>query len=398
MKILTKIVNILLVVAAFVVVVPQVPGYQAVKREDLGFDEGLSSKDAALYAFPGKILITQVEAPNTAMESDPESWIDLLYYYYITRLGFGDLPYTYLVDKSGTVYEGRSNYEGVVPELLDAEGAVLIGYLSNGADVTSAAADSINELVEEVSYKYGITRENVEAVDLEVSQQTAEGELSKLEYKSTDSMFADELDQILSKVTYSDRENLSFKAAVSEVSFEEKVPIGGKLTVKFKLKNDGDTPWFTLNDFVYVVTSSNEDSQFAVNGEWDSFDTPTHVEGKTVLPGESVDIEFQMAANTMPGEYSESFKFSRTGGKDLQGGEFEVKFTIEQGDVQLIEITETETGNLNVRKDPNLGAQVVGQVDSGAIFVVKESQNNWYKIEYEPGADGWVIGRYIKRL
>lgn len=392
------IIGVVLVAALFAQLGYPLSAYESTKRTDLKLDEGLSNKESVLYAYPEKILINRVESPNPLLESDSESWIGLLYYYYITRLGFGDLPYNYLIDRSGNVYEGRSSFEGVIPELYDNEGAVLIGYLSNGSEVTAAAASSMGQLIEQISYKYGITQDEVETVTLKVSSKTGEGQLSKLEYERSDSIFAGQVGKTLTKLRYSDTENLSFKASVSEVKYEESVPIGGTTKITLKVKNEGDAPWFTLNDFIYIKTANGEDSRFAVNGVWDSFSTPTHIEGKTVLPGEEVDMEFEIAANSMPGRYSESFKFSRTGGKDLEGGQFKVDFTIEQGDLQLIEITATETGNLNVRRDPNLGGEVVGQVDTGAIFVVKEESNNWFKIEYKPGAEGWVIGRYVKRL
>lgn len=398
MKIGMRFGTIMLILMLFVTAFSPVAAYESTTREELKLDESLSSKENILYAYPEKILVTQVISPNADMESDSESWINLLYYYYITRLGFSDLPYNYLIDKSGRVYEGRSGFEGSVPELLEPQGAVLIGYLSNGSEITSAASESMIELLEKLSYQYGITQDEVSSVKLEVSDATSEGALSKLEYETVESLFAQELGEVLGNVTYSDTENLKFKASVTEVKYEDKAILGERFKVSFKLKNEGDSPWFTLNDFIYVKTANDEDSKFAINGVWDSFNTPYHVEGETVLPGAEVDVEFEMAANALPGEYSESFKFSRVGGKDLEGGEFKITFTIEKGDLQLIEITSTETGNLNVRKDPSLGAQVVGQVDIGTVFVVKEEQNGWYKVEFEPEELGWVWGRYVKRL
>lgn len=373
--------------------------YLVTERSMLKFDENLSDKTQRQYAFPDKILIYRIESSADQIDINTENWIDLLYYHFITRLGFADLPFNYFLDRQGNVYEGRENAEGVVPELDPVEGGLLIGYLSNSSDIPVPAAESLDGLIEDLSYKYGIERDSVMVIDLKISPKEAEGQLSKLSYEIAEgSVFASQSGSVLDKVKYSSEDHLDFVAEVSKVEFAQNVELGSSLQVKVTLQNTGTQPWFTYNDFIYLITADGEDSEFAVNGEWDAFDTPTHLEGETVLPGDSIDIQFNMNAYNLPGQYSETFVFSRLGNKRLSGTEFSVNFSITSGDKQLIEILSTETGSLNVRSAPRFNGEIIAQVDIGERFIVEGYDNGWYKIKYNGEDEGWISAQYAKVL
>lgn len=61
-----------------------------------------------------------------------------------------------------------------------------------------------------------------------------------------------------------------------------------------------------------------------------------------------------------------------------------------------VEIKPTPTGWLRVRSEPNgLVDNEVARVDSGTTHPFIESNNaGWYKIEYEPGKQGWIASQY----
>lgn len=372
--------------------------YTLIERESLKLDESLYVKDQELYAFPEKILLNRIVSPNEEFKASSEAWIDLLYYHFITRLQFADLPYNYLIDRNGDIYQGRAGWEGSIPELAVQEGAILVGYLSNGSDITAPADKAFKELVESLSFKYGIKADGVEVVDLQIATKE-EGKLSKLSYEPSISIFAEEMEGRISSYKYSEKDNITINAGVSDVVVPESVNAGEKFEVSLKVENSGETPWFTVNDFIYVATASGKDSQFAVNGEWDSFDTPTHIEGKTIFPGDTQEVKFNMKAPFFPGEYSETFGIKRLDDSTVIGGtSFEVKVKVDKGDLKLVEILDTETGALKVRGTPSYSGAEVAQVPSGSIYIFTESQNGWYKIQYEEGKEGWVLGRYVKEL
>jgi len=64
---------------------------------------------------------------------------------------------------------------------------------------------------------------------------------------------------------------------------------------------------------------------------------------------------------------------------------------------------ETNTGtvtadNVNVRVEPKLGADVVGQVDEDARLVVTGDDGDWYEIEPPATTAAWVHSDYVKRV
>jgi len=65
-------------------------------------------------------------------------------------------------------------------------------------------------------------------------------------------------------------------------------------------------------------------------------------------------------------------------------------FTTTSGQLQV-------TGDaVNVRSDPNTGAQIVGQVNDGEILQEKtKNDEDWYEVAYQ-GGPGWVSGQYVQ--
>jgi uncharacterized protein YgiM (DUF1202 family) len=63
-----------------------------------------------------------------------------------------------------------------------------------------------------------------------------------------------------------------------------------------------------------------------------------------------------------------------------------------------IEIKETPTGWLRVRKEASTVAVEVGKVNPGDTFEILEEENGWYKIEYEEDSEGWISGQYAKKI
>ncbi len=63
-----------------------------------------------------------------------------------------------------------------------------------------------------------------------------------------------------------------------------------------------------------------------------------------------------------------------------------------------VEILTTPTGWLRVRSEPNgLVENEVAKVNTGETYPFIESNDTgWYKIEYEPGKQGWVAATYAK--
>ncbi len=373
-------------------------GFILIERTELSFDDGLAVKDSEVYALPEKIIISTVSGSADELTINSEDWVSVLYYYYITRLKFADIPYNYIIDRDGNICKGRTGWDGVMPELLEPEGVILIGYLSQTSDITLPASSAFKDLIEDISYDYGITKDKVKTVDLYLAE-TKEDELGKLVYKESTGLFTNNINKMLSSLTFSKTQHLSINADVADIDYENKVDANAVFEVSIKVKNNGEIPWFTFNDYIYVVTADLKDSPFAINGEWDSFDTPAHIEGETIFPEESKEIVMKMKAPLLPGKYTEEFGIKRiSDNKIISGTKFDVIIEVNAGDMKLVKVLETGTGSLNVRETPSYSGKILAQAAVDKVLVMVEKSGGWYKVKYDGDKTGWVYGQYIKEL
>ena len=65
-----------------------------------------------------------------------------------------------------------------------------------------------------------------------------------------------------------------------------------------------------------------------------------------------------------------------------------------------IEVQDTPTGFLNVRKDPSTSADILAKVNPGEFYPLLDeaSDGKWFKIEYETNKEGWVAAQYAKKF
>ena len=364
-------------------------------RAQLSVDESISDQNGTKYAYPSKIYITQINSLDKDITSSPEDWIDGIYYYSITRLGFADIPYNFFLDESGNIYQGRKGYVGVSPEISSEDGVVVIGYLSSRTTLTSRAANSLKNIFEDLSSQYGITKDDVLSVNLTLTQK--EGALSYVTAKEIDNNFSSAIESSLIDAKEYSSEDLSYKAKVENITYEDTVQIGEKLGIKLSVTNMNDFVWFNTPDNIYVSTEDEKETNLAINGVWDSFSKPTHLSKDYILPGESLDVEFDIQANSLPGKQELGFKFLKYAKKGFEESSFTVKFTIDKGDKELGEISSPDEF-LNVRKCPGYNCEILTTVENGQIFIITDTQDAWKKIVYEEGKEGWVFIRYIKSL
>lgn len=67
-------------------------------------------------------------------------------------------------------------------------------------------------------------------------------------------------------------------------------------------------------------------------------------------------------------------------------------------DLPKVRILQTPTGWLRVRQGPSTGNPEVAKIDPGEEFVLLDEQEDWYKIEYEEGKEGWVSATYAEKI
>ena len=362
--------------------------------ESQKFDKTLSDKTDTIYTNPTKIYITQVTTESEELARDPATWVKALYYYSITRLYLTDIPYTYLLDESGLIYQGTEGGIGANPQLKEVDGAVTIGYLSNNTSLTNRASDSLYQMVEDISSSWGIS--DLSIVDLLINQQ--DGQLSTVSTRESTGDFANSVREALVDWKGYEEENLEYKVRIEEIEYEEEIPIGERLKVRVKMRNMNDFIWFTDKDPIYVSVKGGEESEFAINQEWDSFTKPVNISDKNVLPGETVEVEFNLEAKLFLGQASESFEILKFEGRPFENSDFEVKFNITRGDKQLVQVNSVQYGFVNIRDCRWYSCEILDSADNGAIFILEGEESGWSKIRFGIDQFGWVNSAYLKKI
>lgn len=366
--------------------------YYSVESQE--FDTNLSDKSDTIYTNPTRIYITQVTTESEELSRDPDTWVKALYYYSITRLHLSDVPYTYLLDESGIIYQGMEGGIGANPQLKEVEGAVTIGYLSNNTSLTNRARDSLSLIVEDISRNWGIS--SLSIVDFLINKQ--EGKLSTLSARESSGDFANSVRESLVDWDGYDEENLEYKVRIEEIEYEEEIPIGERLNVRIKMRNMNDFIWFTDKDPIYISVKDGEESEFAINQEWDSFTKPVSISDKNILPGETVEVEFDLEARVFIGEASEFFEILKFEGQPFENSDFEVKFNITKGDKQLVEVNSARYGFVNIRDCRWYSCEILDSVDNGAIFILEGEEAGWSRIRFGVDQFGWVNSAYLKKI
>jgi len=368
---------------------------EIVSRDNLQMDDSLS-EEQSLFTQPQKIYITQVRSTNDELKNNTKSWIRSIYYYSITRLKLNDIPYNYLIDSSGNVYEGAKGGPGVNPGLEGGNNVVLIGILDSSSTITPRTQTSIVELVETLSYKYGIKDSSWDFVDLKIVK--SEGERSFLRATPLKSSMFETMSQMMSTVKWNTQEHLEYKASIVSVEYEKELEIGKQLSVKVVIKNENDFTWFGDTNYIYITTDDSSESPYAINSVWESFSKPTHIQDKFVKPGDEVEVQFNMAGKSRPGEYSEKFAFTKDTSSIFEGSSFEVVFNLVAGDNKLVEVISPEYGFVNIRECRWYSCEKIEVANDGDVFIMSKKEEGWYEILFNEGTKGWVYQKYIREL
>ncbi len=376
--------------------------YFGYSRKQMGFDESLATKREEMEV-PRQVYIFPIRTEDEDLKTDSKRWVDNLYYYTITNMHFPDIPFNYVLSTEGEVYGVRENPAINSLTLPGQPTAVLVGVLLDG-EINTQQATSLQELLADLNSIYGIQKDEVETVKLAFAHQdTGDGEkvpgLYEIRLVQAGDAFINSVRDAIAGVDYASAPRVDVALSIEDVKYDVKVRLGEKLPVEFTLRNDGTDPLVVgENNSLLLKTADDKDSPFAVSGVWPSLDTPILIDNMILKPEESKIFKFDMFASVLPGSQSQSFHIVDHDGNEIDGTEFTVDFAIERGDAKILEIKDTDTGYLNVRKGPALNSEKVSQVGVGERFVWTEKDGAWYKIKYSDSAEGWVYARYVREL
>ena len=101
------------------------------------------------------------------------------------------------------------------------------------------------------------------------------------------------------------------------------------------------------------------------------------------IPGYKLTVFSTLAQEDSPSEASQSAETSDSTNSNSQ-----------------VEILDTPTGFLRVRKEPSTAASESGKVKPQEKYTLLEESKDgkWYKIEFTDGEEGWISSQYAKKL
>lgn len=364
-------------------------------RDNIHMDETLSIQ-SQIYSYPQKVYISQLEGFNKNLSDKPDKWIRLLYYYCVTRLGLNDIPYNYLIDKSGNIFEGAKGGEGINPGLEGGNNIILIGIMDDSQSLSPRLSSSLNFLVENLSYKYGIKSNNWDFVELNLTRN--ENSVSFLTASPSEKAIKSSISNSLNNIHWSETEHLEYKGSIESVEYPKEVEIGSRFEVKVKIKNENDFTWFGDLSYIYVSTVDSVESPHSINQLWESFSKPTHIQNPSIKPGESGEVIFKMDAKSRPGDYKESFYFMKSEDNVIEGTTFDVEFKIIRGEKKLIQLVSPDFGYVNIRECRWYSCKVLEVANDGQVYITTGKEEGWYIVVFGEGQTGWVYQKYAKEI
>lgn len=374
-----------------------------IRKDQLAVDTSAINAEGN-YHQPKTILVTPVFLAEE-VKLDSKQWYRGLFYYFSSdRHNYKDIPAHLVLDQNGKLYEGIKG--GVERELLvkgQDNSPILIYYLAERGetDFSLSARATLQRQLLKLANENEIKPENIEVAGLKlvIDDNAKQASLTK------EAIFGNWLisfkairEQVAKAYTPTKKhyqvEVVEFKNPANPVK------IGSEVVLSVKLKNTGEYTIFSDSDSDLILTKlDGKDSQFFLNNHWVSKTQLTLLPSGTVfLPGAEKSFEFKTKAPFLVGEHAEDFVIKTAGSNSIDNAKLNLKFTIDKGDLKVLEVLSTETGTLNIRRDPFANAPIVAKASPGQRYVWLESNpGGWYKLQLDEGT-GWVLGRYVKVL
>lgn len=321
-------------------------------RESLGLDKILASSPPQSYASWNKAQFISLGVEDELAVS-PEVYLKAVYLHSLAHLLLPDLPFHYLIDKEGRIYEGRSGGFGAtsldVSTSLETTaqaptvrpGWVLVGYL--GSKLTASASENFSKLV------------------------TFLGQPPKL-------------------------------AASTQPEATVSMDAAQKKELNFTFKNIGLATWFNFGDNRTTLTSDKV-SSFFTSGNWLDDKSPATTAESYVPKGSEANFRFNLTAPKYGGDYEETYHLVQAR-RSVTGSEVKLKIHVNgpaKPPVQ-VKIEATPTGFLRVRSGPGTSYSEVVRVKPGEVYEFLEEKSGWYKIKVSETISGWVSTQFATKI
>jgi hypothetical protein len=376
------------------------------QNEIVGLDRSII-KDDSTYGVPKEIIVIPIKATsqinNTVSNDD---WFKGVFFYTIKKLGYTDIPFHYVVNNRGEVYEGNKGGDERKINLIGfADDAILVAYLDkdglNGFD--QRALSGLQATLLEICNKNAIPPRNITMTGV-TFMKDRESKLVTMEPEDVFGNWSTGIQSVVAAIepNYSP-EAKTYKVKIQAVTLPEgEIEPGVEKTVVVKLQNVGSRGIYPNSDSsLYLTRKGGASSNFYLNTIWASqSQSPVMKDEQFLLPGKEESFEFKIKTPLVVGGYSEIFELRTSIGNLIEADSFEVRVDVKKTDRQIIEIGRTELGYVNVRSDPSTSATIITQASTGERFFLIEvnTETQWAKIDLGDGRTGWIAARYMNYI
>ncbi len=403
-KITTKILIVLTTALIFIMSAGNVNALTILSTDELKIDKSLI-KDDVNYTLPQKIVIAPVYIPTSNFETESSEWYRGLHYFTVDKLGFSDIPFHYVVDEDGNVYEGnKGRDERQISVSGIGNNMILIAYLTekSASKFDPRSINSLSELLLKLCNQNAINPNNIEVKGVKFVRNQATRSVT-MAANDIFGIWNSSLDSIKNtiKPKYQPVEK-SYNLRVDEVIVpSEPVKPGSTFIVSIRLNNLSEYGVYGGTSSELIATKSDGGaSTFFLNNVWLSTSQFSILGDELALRRfEEGTFDVQLRAPLYVGEISETFTLSTPDGKNINANPFSIKVNLSAPDRPIIEIGNTETGILRVRQTPSSVGTVISQVSPGErYFKTNDAGNGWIEIELQDGQKGWVANWYTRQV
>ena len=363
--------------------------------------ENTESQQQDSFGLPESIFITPIFLESEEFITDYD-WYKGLYYYQTYRLNQGDFLFHYLAASDGSVFQGNEKGEDQRFRIVDLpSNPIVIGYFAhkNDIDFSIAARTKLAELLLDIANRNAINPDNIFIRNIEYIARPNEAVDTKLSpiVGRWERSLKDMVNGIRGQYNPVGRQ---YSLTIEKVELPASaVNYGDNVVVNITIKNSSNYILYQGTDYEPLVAKTEGSlSKFYLNGVWLSqTQAPIMQEGSFLKPNESKSFQLRLGVPLYFGLQEESFQLINSLGSAYQDTGFALKLDVKRLDKQVVEITQTETGQLNVRDNPWANSNVISKVSPGQRFIVLErTQTGYVKLDLGGGLVGWVVIKYTK--
>jgi hypothetical protein len=400
-KIFTSLLFLILFVFGFVGI-DKVSAINIIPSSIYNIDQELVNQEDS-YNQPNSIYIIPLNLESDTAIQDSE-WYEGTFYYQAARLNQGDFLSHYFVTKDGQVLQGnhkgdeqRFNITGT------SDKPIIITYFSqkDQTDFPLEIRMTLKDVILNLANTNAIKLEKVSLKNVEFILKS--GQPVFQQFSEVSGKMSITLKEMIKEIQPNYKPIVkTYQISVEKIDLPVgEVSYGQVAEVGITIRNNSSIVLYQGSDYEPLISkTNNETSKFYLNDVWQSLtQAPFMNEGDFVKAGESKKFTIKTRVPLYFGAQTEKFQLIDSLGRAYPGTSFDITLNIKRTEQDAVEITPTETGQLNVREGPWYSSAIIGKVTPGQRFLVLErTESGYLKLDLGNGKTGWVVVKYTRTL